>query len=179
MENSQEEVKHPQLIAYFGANGAGKDYLAAKKAAELRSIGYTVGFLPFAKKVKEVCAELAGESESFYHGPIIKKQNVADSSYPRRALMEDVTDLGYKISPTHWFDLWEEGFLLGTELGFDYIIVTDYRYIQSLDYIRKYNGELIYVKNWQAEISSDPEDLQKLYYLEENSKPYQTITNTY
>ena len=179
MTTDQPERKIPKLIAYFGANGAGKDYLAKKKASELTELGYTVAFLPFAMHVKDVCAELAGETLDFYSDSIAKNGGIQGSNYTRRQLMEDVTTLGYKISPTHWFDRWEEDFLLGVELEIDYIIVTDYRYIQSLDCIRKYNGELIYVKNWQAEITSDPEDLAKLFDLVLNSRPFTTITNTY
>ena len=146
-------TKQPRVIAFCGANRAGKDFVAKIIAKHLTDKGITTTFYPFAQEVKEVCCHIEGTDLSSYTNPQKKREYILNLRLTRRELMVEVTNLGYKLSPTFWFDKWDK---FVTNFITDVVFVTDFRYPISLPYIRKYNGVLIYVKNVleEAKLSS-------------------------
>lgn len=164
--------KQPRVIAFCGTNGAGKDYVAKIIANYLVEQGATTTFYSFAQEVKEICCVLEGTDISSYTIPHRKNNYVLGMQLTRRELMEEVTNLGYKLSPTFWFDKWDK---FVANFVADVVFVTDFRYLVSLDHIRKYNGTLVYIKNVLEEAKLSSSEFTKVQELA--SLADYTITN--
>lgn len=158
-----------KVIALVGANGSGKDTIASIIKEILEANGSRVIIKPFADRVRDVCARLENTyQKDAYINQATKNAVIGDYGYTRRDLMLDVTDLGLKLSKTHWWDDWKLCVdSLREKILFNYVIVPDFRYKDSLKYIKDTNGILISVDNEEIEDKLSEYESMNLLELKE------------
>ena len=132
-----------KIIGLCGYHGVGKSYISEKIIENLRNSGIPAFWLPFSFEVKKVCSQIEQTLILPYYTQEGKNELLKNSSMTRRKFIEEVTELGFRINKTFWWERWAT--YVNTNMPSCSIIVDDVNYVDSIPYLN--GGPLIYINN--------------------------------
>lgn len=136
-----------KIVAFTGYKGSGKDTAAVYLRARLKALGRSSGLLNFATPVKQICCMMYGLSRLECNDPILKEKVLVRWPYqsPRFLLQEFAQEMARDRYPDIWVNYWER-VLNSAVWDADYVIVTDLRYPNEMEILKKRNAFVIKVE---------------------------------
>ena len=135
-----------KIIGLCGYHETGKSYISLKIIENLRNEQMLAFWQPFSFEVKKICAQIEQIEQIEilpYYTQKGKNELLKNSSMTRRKFIEEVTELGFRINKTFWWERWTT--YVNTTMPSCFIIVDDVNYIDSIPYLN--GGPLIYINN--------------------------------
>lgn len=124
--------KKPFIINLTGNNGAGKDTCAEIIQEILNEHNFTCEIISLAEPVRKQCAALTNENPSVFLNEQKKKEIAPNFNITRRELLKLITEQSMCINKNIY---WKIALQKIEKLDVDYVIITDCRYIEWLDFI--------------------------------------------
>jgi len=160
------DPRFPRIIGFCGKKGAGKDFVSGILSRMLKERGRTVTLIAFADPIKRFCQDALGIGSELLWADNYKKEFltrfrwgdfpdwVMEGPVGERAGMgklsvrEVVQLVGTEFGRKVWGeDIWTKAMEWRIDkIRSDYILITDVRFPDEADMIRKYGGNVISVQ---------------------------------
>ena len=134
-----------KIIGISGKKGSGKDTFAQFLKEELeKQLGKTVKVDSFAANLKQCCAILSGQSSCVFYNQNLKDKKANFLSLTNRELMQKFGDLTRSIDKDIWIKSLFNKYLDNPP---EYLIVSDVRFKNEAEHIKKLDGILIRIES--------------------------------
>ena len=134
-----------KIIGISGKKGSGKDTFAQflKEGLE-KQLGKTVKVDSFAANLKQCCAILSGQSSCVFYNQNLKDKKANFLSLTNRELMQKFGDLTRSLDKDIWVKSLFNKYLDNPP---EYLIVSDVRFKNEAEHIKKLDGILIRIES--------------------------------
>jgi hypothetical protein len=146
------------IIGIIGYKGSGKDVMADYLVQNFEFTKISV-----AEPIKNACRDLFLLTDEHFHDRVLKETKIPFWGLSPREILQKVgTDLfRHQFDDQFWVKILEQRLLSFRHNNIENIVISDIRFQNEADVVKKYGGTLVYIDRFSR--SNDNHESERLY----------------